>query len=106
MKNIQKNILTQLKIFKKNYISDGFNILALFGSYADGSFKKNSDIDILYDVEPLFIDKYKGFKAVSKVLEIQNELKLFFKKDIDLTSMSGLSDSIKQDISKKALYVQ
>ncbi len=101
----QKDILKQLLIFKDRYKDDGFNIVALFGSYANNKQNTSSDIDILYDVNEIFLKKYKGFKAVSKTLEIENELSSFFHKKIDFTSLSGVSKSIKDEIVKKAIYV-
>ena len=94
-----------LKELKVKYKDDGFNLLALFGSYSTNTQNDNSDIDILYDVDNNFLEKYKGFKSVSKVLEIQNELSAFFHKKVDLTSPSGLSDSIRDDIATRAIYV-
>ena len=98
-------ILSILKELKTKYKDDGFNLLALFGSYSTNTQNDNSDIDILYDVDNNFLEKYKGFKSVSKVLEIQNELSTLFHKKVDLTSPSGLSDNIRNDITTRAIYV-
>ncbi len=101
----KQNLLEDLHAFKEKYKNDGFNILALFGSYADDNQNLASDIDILYDVNDTFLEKYRGFRAVSKTLEIQEELATFFHKQIDFTSLSGLSKSIKEEIIQKAIYV-
>jgi len=45
----------------------GFNIIALFGSYATNSQTYSSDIDLLYEVDNTFLEKYRGFASVSNV---------------------------------------
>lgn len=100
-----KILLDRLKSIKPKYQKDGFNIIALFGSYATNSQNNSSDIDLLYDVDNSFLEKYKGFRSVSKVLEIQDELSALFHTKVDLTSPSGLGQNIKQDIVSKAIYV-
>jgi len=98
-------ILDKLKNIKPKYQQEGFNIVALFGSYATDSQKDSSDIDLLYDVNEIFLEKYKGFRSISKVLEIQNELSNIFHAKVDLTSPSGLSQKLKDEIASKAIYV-
>jgi len=101
----KNDILNKLSLLKKKYIVEGITILALFGSYAKNEQNSDSDIDILYDVNNDFIEKYQGFKAVSKILDIQNELSELFHAKIDFTSLTGLSKSIRDDIEGKAIYV-
>lgn len=100
-----KFVIDTLKNLKLKYQQDGFNIIALFGSYATNSQNSSSDIDLLYDVDTSFLEKYKGFRSVSKVLEIQDELSALFHTKIDLTSPSGLNEKIKNEIVSKAIYV-
>ena len=98
-------IIEKLKNIKPKYQQEGFNIIALFGSYATNSQQDLSDIDILYDVDDAFLKKYVGFRSVSRALEIQNELSTILNAKVDLTSPSGLSQKIKDSIISKALYV-
>jgi len=98
-------VIDQLKSIKSKYQQDGFNIIALFGSYATNSQNNSSDIDLLYEVDNSFLEKYKGFKSVSKVLQIQEELSSLFHTKVDLTSPSGLNQRIKEEIISKAIYV-
>ena len=99
-----KFVIDTLKNLKPKYQQDGFNIIALFGSYATNSQNSSSDIDLL-DVDNSFLEKYKGFHSVSKVLEIQDELSALFHTKIDLTSPSGLNEKIRNEIASKAIYV-
>jgi hypothetical protein len=98
-------VIDKLKSIKSKYQQDGFNIIALFGSYATNSQNNSSDIDLLYEVDNSFLEKYKGFKSVSKVLQIQEELSSLFHAKVDLTSPSGLNQRIKEEIISKAIYV-
>lgn len=98
-------VIDKLKSIKSKYQQDGFNIIALFGSYATNSQNNSSDIDLLYEVDNSFLEKYKGFKSVSKVLQIQEELSSLFHTKVDLTSPSGLNQRIKEEIISKAIYV-
>lgn len=100
-----KYVIDRLKNIKPKYQQDGFNIIALFGSYATNSQTNSSDIDLLYDVDNSFLEKYKGFRSISKVLEIQNELSALFHTKVDLTSPSGLNQTLKEMIQTKAIYV-
>ncbi len=92
-----KFVIDTLKTLKPKYQQDGFNIIALFCSYATNSQKNAGGIDLLYDVDNSFLEKYKGFRSVSKVLEIQDELSALFHTKVDLTSPSG--------VVSKAIYV-
>ena len=98
-------VIDKLKSVKSKYQQDGFNIIALFGSFATNSQNNSSDIDLLYEVDNSFLEKYKGFKSVSKVLQIQEELSSLFHTKVDLTSPSGLNQRIKEEIISKAIYV-
>jgi uncharacterized protein len=49
-----KFVIDTLKNLKPKYQQDGFNIIALFGSYATNSQNNSSDIDLLYDVDNFF----------------------------------------------------
>jgi len=70
----KNKIIRELKIFKRKLKKEGFIIVGLFGSFARGEAKKDSDIDIVYDIDSKFLKNFSGFRAVSKVLDISKEL--------------------------------
>ena len=80
------------KILKKNKIKKA----GIFGSYAIGEQKKESDIDIL--VEP---PKGIGFGFVRIQFELENKLK----KKVDLVSYNGLSPYLKNKILKQEVKI-
>jgi len=80
------------KILKKRNIKKA----GIFGSYARGEQKKNSDIDIL--IKP---PKGIGFGFAGIQLELQDKLK----KKIDLVSYNGLSPHLKDSILKEEVRI-
>ena len=101
----KSEIIEKLKLLKPRFQKEGLLLLGLFGSYAQDKATDESDIDILYDVNKDFLEKYKGFASASKILEVQKELTDLFHTKVELTSPSGLSKNIQNEIFDKAVYV-
>lgn len=97
-------IISQLKTLKSTYETDGFNIIGIFGSVSRGEIADDSDIDILYDVDVKFCDKY-GFAAISKINEIKEEISNKLGMRVDLASPSGMGKTAHKHILQKALYL-
>jgi len=90
----QLNILKKkiILILKKNHIVKA----GIFGSYACGEQKKDSDIDIL--VEP---PKGIGFGFVGIQLELEDKLK----KKVDLLSYRGIHPLLRKRILKEEIRI-
>ncbi|MCX6051621.1 MAG: nucleotidyltransferase domain-containing protein [Campylobacterales bacterium] len=101
----QKNILMKLKELKPVFESSEVKLLGLFGSYARDEAKEESDIDILIETTPTFLEKYKGFKAHLKLDELKEILKQTFEKNIDLVDKQGLLQHHNHYILDKTVYV-
>jgi len=102
----QKNILLKIKEIKPKYEKEGLVLLGIFGSYADNTANKDSDIDILYDIKSnLFSKKYPGFKAFTRLNEIKKELKEVFHTKVDLATVDNHSKTFKEFALKGAIYV-
>ncbi len=84
---------------------DGVILDGVFGSYARGDAKDDSDIDILYHLEDKFFKKYQGFIGFKKLDEIKqivsNELKL----KVDFAPKNNLTLVGKHYILKDIIYV-
>ena len=80
------------QILKKNKIKKA----GIFGSYAIGRQKKNSDIDILF--EP---PKGIGFGFIRIQFELENKLK----KKVDLVSYNGLSPYLRKRILNQEIKI-
>ena len=86
---IQKSLVNikprLISIFKKNKIKKA----GIFGSYARGDYRKNSDIDIL--IEPTS-DMGFGFAKIEMELERALGMK------VDLVSYNGISPHLRDDV--------
>ena len=98
-------LLHKLKEKKKLLLEDGFEIVGVFGSFATNEETKDSDIDLLYDIKPIFVEKYGGFQAFAKLNEIRQELKEFLKRDIDIATIDNHSKTFKEYALKDIIYV-
>ena len=97
-------ILNYLKTVKSKYEEEGFVIKALFGSYSRDEATENSDIDILVEAKSEFASKY-GFKAISRIKEIEDELSFHFGMRVDFADSSGMGKTGKKFILDRAIYV-
>lgn len=95
---ITKNdILTKLKELKPTlYRNYSVKEIGLFGSFSEGDFTEESDIDILVELE-----KPIGWKFFSLELYLEQ----VFKRKIDLVTTNALRDQIKDHILNQVNYV-
>jgi len=95
---ITKNhILSKLSELKPTLHQDyAVKEIGLFGSFADNTFTKNSDIDILVELE-----KPIGWKFFSLELYLEK----VFNRKIDLVTKNALKEQVKDAILKQVNYV-
>ncbi len=95
---ISKNdILSKLKELKPTLYRDySVKEIGLFGSFSDGTFSEESDIDIIVELE-----KPIGWKFFSLEIYLQK----IFNRKIDLVSKNALKEQIRESILKKVNYV-
>jgi len=100
-KLIEERINKSLTKLKSKIISiikkQGIKKAGIFGSYATGEQKKNSDIDIL--IEPT---KEMGF---FDIIRIENELGKRLNKKIDLITYAGINSLLKDRILKEEVRI-
>jgi len=89
----QSEILSKLKELKPTYEQEGLILLGIFGSYANNTQTKFSDIDLAYKIDyDKFSSKYKdGFSKLLRIDAIKEELQAVFKAPIDLVPDSNKS---------------
>ncbi len=80
-----------INILKKHNVKK----VGIFGSYARGDEKKNSDIDILIDVDGTLLD----------VIKIEIELKKKLKKNVDLLTYGGINHLLKKNIPDEEVRI-
>ena len=102
---MKTKIFNEIKDVKLNYEPEGVIILGIFGSYARSDAKKNSDIDLLYELNDNFHKKYKGFKAFHRLTTIQDEISQKLSKRVDLVDRSALRSVGKKFILDEVIYV-
>lgn len=68
---------------------------AVFGSYARGEYKKNSDIDILIEYFP------EARKTYFDIIDLKNELEEVLEKKVDLVTKGAIPSLIKEDVLKE-----
>lgn len=101
----KENIIATLKALQPTYKQEGILLLGIFGSYARDEQNAKSDIDILIETTPQFLQKYKGFRAFSRLDDIKHELEKIFSKEIDLVDKEGLKQHNNAHILESTLYV-
>jgi len=101
----KNTILSKLKTLQPKYEKEGLLLLGIFGSYARDEHVEASDIDILIETTPQFLEKHKGFRAFAKLDDIKQELQTVFSKPIDLVDKVGLKQHKNTYILENTLYV-
>ncbi|HLW21435.1 MAG TPA: nucleotidyltransferase family protein [Cyclobacteriaceae bacterium] len=88
------SLLKELKpILRKEF---AVKEIGLFGSYSDETFREESDIDLLVELE-----KPIGWKFFSLELYLEEK----FGRKIDLVSKNGLREQMREKILKEVQYV-
>ncbi|MBU1165256.1 nucleotidyltransferase family protein [Patescibacteria group bacterium] len=90
-----------IKIINQNFdsLKKDYSVkrIGIFGSFASGKQKPNSDIDILVDFsEPVGLFKF---------VELENFLSKTLKRKVDLVTKNALKSAIKKDVLKEVVYV-
>jgi hypothetical protein len=91
IENIKKKIV---KILKKNKVSRA----GIFGSYSRGEQKKNSDIDLLVQIDDSKMSLL-GFIALNRILEES------LKRKVDLVEYSTIKPLIRDSILKEEVRI-
>ena len=91
-----KTILSEHKPeFEKKYF---VNQIGIFGSYARGDQKINSDVDVL-------VSFTKEFGIGSKFITLAHELEELLNMKVDLVSKRGIKDRYLKYVLKDIIYV-
>jgi hypothetical protein len=98
-------ILKKIKQLKKEYETQGFIILGVFGSYSRDEQKKESDVDILYEMTNDFYNKYTGWKIFGAIDDIHFKLEKKLGKKVDLANKNALNEIGKKFILPEVFYV-
>jgi predicted nucleotidyltransferase len=85
---------------RKNYLVEKFGVMeiAIFGSYARGEQREDSDIDLIVDFK-------EGYKTFDNYMDLKFYLEELFGKKVDLVIKSAINPRIKPFIIEEAIYV-
>ncbi|WP_456488885.1 nucleotidyltransferase family protein [Caminibacter pacificus] len=97
------NKLQILKNAKKELAKEGFFILGVVGSFARG--EKFNDIDIIYETDENFENKYLGWDYFVKIEEIKKYLEDVLNSKIDLINNSSMNNIAKKYMMKDFINV-
>lgn len=103
----QSDILTYLALLKPELEKIGVTKLGLFGSYAKGNIHRNSDIDIVYEIDS---NRFKstigsGFKYLAYFDKLQQQIQQRFNTSVDLCDTSTMPLDKKKALLQGAIYV-
>ncbi|QTA79232.1 Nucleotidyltransferase domain-containing protein [Desulfonema limicola] len=94
----RNDILDFLKANKEEICQKyGVKKIGLFGSYARGEAKEDSDIDIVVEIEEINI--FRNFFA------LEQYLKLHLQKNVDMGTESSIKPAAKKRIMDEIIYV-
>jgi predicted nucleotidyltransferase len=85
---------------RKNYLVEKFGVMeiAIFGSYARGEQREDSDVDLIVDFK-------EGWKTFDNYMDLKFYLEELFGKKVDLVIKSAINPRIKPFIIEEAIYV-
>jgi uncharacterized protein len=93
----RNDILLKLKELKPTLRQEfAVREIGLFGSFSDGTFSEDSDIDLLVELE-----RPTGWK----ILSLELYLEKVFNRSVDLVTKSALKEQIRDRILKQTSYV-
>lgn len=98
-------INSKLKNIKQRYLSEGFEIVGVFGSYARGNEDIFSDIDIAYRLDHNKFFKDDAFKKLLRIEAIKKELELNFQKKVDIISLNSNNQRLNESIKKEMILI-
>ncbi len=97
MKKIEqiKKILTS----HKNILRNKYNVkeIGIFGSYVNGNYNKESDVDILVE--------FSNPVGLIKFIKLEEYLKDLLGIKVDLVLRDGIKPALRSNILKQAVYV-
>lgn len=89
------------EIFKKHDVAVkqkyGVKKIGVFGSFARGEGRKDSDIDVLVEFKD-------GFETFDNYMELKFFLEDLFGRKVDLVTIEALRPQLKEDILKQVSY--
>jgi len=92
------NVIKILKEYEHE-IKSRFNVsrIGVFGSFARGEGKVESDVDVLVEFK-------KGFKTFDNYMDLKYYLEDTLSRNVDLVTVNALKPQLKDDILQDVIY--
>lgn len=101
----QKEIIRLLVKTKPEVEAVGVRVLGLFGSYAAGMQTEQSDIDILIETTPEFVEQTDPLYAFTLLKEIKDRYQQIFRVPVDIADRNALNEIGRNYILNSVIYV-
>ncbi len=95
--------IKKIKKLKDILIKEGFIIEGIVGSFARG--ENFNDIDIIYSVNNVFLEKYGGFRSVIRLEKIKSILQKELGIKVNLIAKNAMSKTAKKYMNKDFVNV-
>ncbi len=102
---MDERLRTLVAAAKRDYDSEGFMLLGVFGSQARGDSGADSDLDLLYRLEDRFLDRYPGWAAYKRIDAIRDDLAQRLGMSIDVADLESLDAIGRKSILPEIVYV-
>ena len=92
------NAVKRLKEFESE-IKSRFHVsrIGVFGSFARGEDREESDVDVLVEFKP-------GFKTFDNYMDLKYHLEDLFSRKVDLVTVNALKPQLKDGILQDVIY--
>jgi predicted nucleotidyltransferase len=94
-------VLVYLRSIKPSHEKEGIVIHGIFGSFARDEASENSDIDVLIETTPRFVEDTDPLRAFSILQALREEIS---HQCVDLADKTGLRGRSSEHILKKTIY--
>ena len=91
--------IKKILISQKNILKNQYNVkeIGIFGSYVNGNYNKESDVDILVE--------FSKPVGLIKFIKLEEYLKDLIGIKVDLVLRDGIKPALRSNILKQAVYV-
>jgi len=104
---MDNTLIEKLKALKANLKEDNFILMGVFGSFARGEERPNSDVDLLYKIDDIesYLKKHSGWDSINHIVQTKQIIEKHLNKKVDFVDIECLNEIGKEHILKDLIYV-
>lgn len=92
-------LLEAIRPVRADLEKNGVRHLAIFGSFARGTEREVSDVDVLLDIDP------EAHFSLFDLAQVRDQLVNLVGREVDVVTAGGLNDEFRSEISRDAVYL-